>query len=129
RKVYNVGASRMIRKKRADVAAGETVREMPEETVLNAAAPEEKAVEAPKESTSKELRLFATTTCPNCKIVAAQMDKMGIEYRKIYADREADEARALGIRKAPTLVVGDDEARYTGVADIKKFLETLVVKA
>ncbi len=129
RKVYNVGASRMIRKKRADVAAGEPVHEISEEAVLNAAKPEEKAAEAPQNNASKELRLFATTTCPNCKIVAAQMDKMGIEYRKIYADQDPVEAKALGIRKAPTLVVGDDEARYTGVADIKKFLETLVVKA
>ena len=39
-----------------------------------------------------------------------------------WTDQEPDEARALGIRTAPTLVVGNDEARFTGVADIRKFL-------
>ena len=126
RKVYNVGASRMLRKKRSDAASGEPVRETPLEETADLSV---KAEEKTSANGTKELRLFATTTCPNCKIVAAQMDKMGIEYRKIYADQDAKEAKALGIKKAPTLVVGDDEARYTGVADIKKFLETLVVKA
>ena len=123
RKVYNVGASRMIRKKRADIAAGTA------EEALREAVNAEPAAEAVPEEKGAALRLFATTTCPNCKIVAAQMDKMGIEYRKIYADQDPAEAKALGIRKAPTLVVGNDEARYTGVADIRKFLETLQVKA
>ena len=94
-----------------------------------AAAEAQGAATAVAEKTADGIMLFATTTCPNCKIVAAQMDKMGIPYRKIYADQDAAEARALGIRKAPTLVVGNDEARYTGVADIRKFLETLAVKA
>ena len=114
----------MVWKKRAEVQEGMQEAPAPEtvkaEETVRETAPEEKGT---------VLRLFATTTCPNCKIVAAQMDKMGIEYKKIYADQDPAEAKALGIRKAPTLVVGDDEARYTGVADIRKFLDTLTVKA
>ena len=47
----------MIRKKRADVAAGEPVHEISEEAVLNAAKPEEKAAEAlPEPARSEMLR-------------------------------------------------------------------------
>lgn len=67
--------------------------------------------------------LFATTTCPNCKIVASILDKAGIGYDKIYADESPELATEFGIKKAPTLVVvknGEAEKIY-GVSDIKKY--------
>ena len=67
--------------------------------------------------------LFATTTCPNCKIVSAILDKAGIGYDKIYADEQPELATQFGIKKAPTLVVvknGEAEKIY-GVSDIKKY--------
>lgn len=67
--------------------------------------------------------LFATTTCPNCKIVASILDKAGIAYDKIYADEQPELATQFGIKKAPTLVViknGEAEKIY-GVSDIKKY--------
>ncbi|MBR2594990.1 MAG: ribonucleoside triphosphate reductase [Solobacterium sp.] len=79
--------------------------------------------EAPAAATG--LKLFATTTCPNCKIVAADMTKRGIAFDKVYADQDPTEAKALGIKQAPTLVVMNGKepvARYTGVSEIKKFL-------
>ncbi|MBR0215263.1 MAG: ribonucleoside triphosphate reductase [Solobacterium sp.] len=103
-----------------------------------AAKPEKAAAEAeampavglePTEASGKTgLKLFATTTCPNCKIVAADMTKRGIAFDKVYADQNPAEARELGIKQAPTLVVmnGDKAVgRYTGVSEIRKYLSKL----
>jgi len=67
--------------------------------------------------------LFATKTCPNCKIAASLLDKAGVSYNKLYAEDEGELAVKLGIKQAPTLVVGDK--KLTGVSDIKKYLEGL----
>ena len=83
-----------------------------------AAAEEEVAV-----GTVGEAILFATKTCPNCKIAAAFLDKAGVGYNKLYAEDEPEMARDLGIKQAPTLVVGDK--KLTGVSDIKKYIESL----
>ena len=71
--------------------------------------------------------LFATTTCPNCKIVAAQMDRMGVPYEKIYANEHPELAVEYGIRQAPTLVVAKDGEvqKFTGVSEVKKYLASL----
>ncbi|MBQ3866116.1 MAG: ribonucleoside triphosphate reductase, partial [Clostridia bacterium] len=66
--------------------------------------------------------LFATTTCPNCKIAAAALDKAGFDYVKVYADQEPEKARAFGIKKAPTLVLAGGGERISGASDIKKFV-------
>ncbi len=68
--------------------------------------------------------LFATTTCPNCKIAAAALDKAGIAYDKIYADKEPKLAEEFGIKQAPTLVVAEngEAIKYIGVSEIKKFI-------
>ena len=56
---------------------------------------------------------------------------MGIPYEKIYANEHPEEARALSIRQAPTLVVEKDGeiVKYTNVSEIKKFLASLPVNA
>ena len=68
--------------------------------------------------------LFATTTCPNCKIACAALDKAGVSYTKIFADKQPDLAREYGIRQSPTLVVktGADTFKFVGVSEIKKYL-------
>lgn len=70
--------------------------------------------------------LFATTTCPNCKIACATLDKAGVKYEKIYANEEPEKAREFGIKQAPTLVIVDngEMAKFTGVSDIKKYLNS-----
>ena len=70
------------------------------------------------------LLLFATRTCPNCKVACAAMDKAGIAYEKIYADEDPASAETYGIRQAPTLVVreGDTFERFVGVSAIKRKL-------
>ncbi len=132
RKVYDIGASKMIRRRPDSVSAAkdesihQALQEEPADISLNKTAAEEAAPvsEAPKTGSGASLRLFATTTCPNCKIIAAQMDRMGIPYEKIYANEHPEEARALGIRQAPTLVVeqNGETVKYTNVSEIKKFL-------
>ncbi|MBQ3824462.1 MAG: ribonucleoside triphosphate reductase, partial [Clostridia bacterium] len=70
--------------------------------------------------------LFATPTCPNCKIAAAALEKAGFAYEKIYATEQPDLAKQFGVKQAPTLVVvkGGEAAKYAGVSDIKRFLES-----
>ena len=68
--------------------------------------------------------LFATPTCPNCKIACATLDKAGFGYEKIYATDKPVLAAKYGVKQAPTLVVvADGEvSKYVGVSDIRKFL-------
>ncbi len=73
--------------------------------------------------TVDETILFATKTCPNCKVAAGLLDRAGIAYRKVYAEDEPDTATRLGVRQAPTLIMGGQ--KLTGVSDIKKHLMTL----
>jgi len=114
RKVYDLNASKIVRKK---------VTKVEQDCPTCEEKAEEKKVESSNEGT---LKLFATTTCPNCKIIAAQMDKMGVSYEKIYANENPDAAIAYGIKQAPTLVVeGKETVKYVGVSEIKKFLATL----
>ena len=88
----------------------------------------EKAVEEPKvQKVSAEgdaVYLFATPTCPNCKIAGVTLDKAGIAYEKIYANEHPEMAEEYGIKQAPTLVVISDGevSKFTGVSDIKKYI-------
>ncbi len=68
--------------------------------------------------------LFATATCPNCKIACTFLDKAGFPYEKLLAEENAELATELGIKQAPTLVIVKDGEvqKYAGVSDIKKFL-------
>ncbi len=74
--------------------------------------------------TEDAVYLFATRTCPNCKIACAMMDKAGFAYEKLYADEHADLVKQYGIMQAPTLVILREGTvkKYTGVSDIKKYL-------
>ncbi len=68
--------------------------------------------------------LFTTATCPNCKIACSLLDKAGIAYEKLLANEHVEMVNELGIKQAPTLVVIENgvASKYTGVSDIKKFL-------
>ena len=65
-----------------------------------------------KTSNVSELMLFTTSTCPNCKIAKAMLDKAGIKYQQINVDENKDIAIAYGISKAPTLLVPDNNNGY-----------------
>ncbi len=100
RVVYNIGTSVVKRSKAlADVQPVEP------------AAPQE----------NDAILLFATKTCPKCKVAQSLLDKAGIEYTKFYVEDQEELAKELGLRQAPTLVVG--EQQFTDVAGIKAFLD------
>ena len=77
------------------------------------AAPEAEAADLP-------VRLFATATCPNCKIAAKLLDEAGIPYEKLLVEENRALAESLGLKQAPTLVCGD--AKFAGVAGVKDFI-------
>ena len=67
--------------------------------------------------------LFVTATCPNCRAIKPLLQKAGIAYEEKDAAKYAEEAKALGLRQAPTLVVWGPEPRiYAGAGEIRRFL-------
>ncbi|MBR6557982.1 MAG: ribonucleoside triphosphate reductase [Clostridia bacterium] len=73
----------------------------------------------------KEVMLFTTKTCPNCKIAKAMLDKAGIGYTVIDAEEDRALTEQFGISQAPTLVVVDSDnvEQYINASNIKKFVE------
>ena len=115
RKTYDLGASHLTHTGpiSGGIASGETEQET--------AAPAE------MQSCNAQVYLFAAPTCPNCKIAAAAMDKLGMVYEKVYANEHIDMAKEFGVRQAPTLVIVSDGAieKYAGLPEIKKYLAGL----
>lgn len=72
----------------------------------------------------KELLLFTTPTCPNCKIVKELLNKANINYKLVDATEEVEMVNNYGIKTAPTLVcVSDDESKlYTNASNIIKYI-------
>ncbi len=74
----------------------------------------------------KEARaiLFATPTCPNCRIACSYLDKAGFPYEKLMADENADLAIKYGVKQAPTLVLVDGESfeKIAGAGAIKQYV-------
>ena len=71
--------------------------------------------------------LFATTTCPNCKMAVHFLQKAGIEFEEIFADKDPEAAKKFDIRQAPTLIVSDGEnvQKITNLSNIKAYIEGL----
>ncbi|MBE6591603.1 MAG: ribonucleoside triphosphate reductase [Ruminococcaceae bacterium] len=69
--------------------------------------------------------LFASLTCPNCKVAESLLSKAQIPYNKIIAQENVELAEALGIRQAPTLVAvkGDNVEKFVAVSEIKNFIK------
>ena len=96
-------------------------------SVLKHGAPKKEHVTADGASTPEaaaKARLFVTATCPNCRIARSQLDAAGVEYEIMDANQNADLARELGIKQAPTLVVADggESAKYAGVAAVREYI-------
>ncbi len=68
--------------------------------------------------------IFATNTCPNCRIAYGYLDKAGVNYEKLIADENAELVEKYHITQAPTLVVnsGGKVSKYTGAGEIRKFV-------
>ncbi len=77
-----------------------------------------------KEEKVTALLLFATKTCPKCKIAAALLEKAGVSYEKIFVEDNEDLARHYGLKQAPTLIEVTDDSfnAFAGVEGIKEYL-------
>ena len=77
-----------------------------------------------KEETNKII-LFATKTCPNCKMAVKFLTNAGIEFEEVFADENVALAKEYGIKQAPTLMVISDGYReaITNLSNIKGFIE------
>ena len=83
-------------------------------------APVEEAI-APQQADG--LYLFTTTTCPNCKIAKAELDKAGKQYEVLNAAEYPELVTQYSIQQAPTLIIrnGSVTEKLVGAAAIKKF--------
>ncbi len=74
---------------------------------------------------AKEVILFASATCPNCKMAAMFLDKAGIAYKKLLAEENPELANEYGVTQAPTLVVidGDKAEKIVNLSNIRAFTE------
>ncbi len=74
---------------------------------------------------SHHLKLFTTSTCPNCKIALRKLESAGIKPEVINAENDLDDVARYGIMQAPTLVdeVDGTPQLYCGVSEIIKFIE------
>ena len=68
--------------------------------------------------------LFATATCPNCRIACSYMDKAGFRYDKILADEHPELAKSYGVKQAPTLVLPDG-SKFAGAGAIKAYVSKI----
>lgn len=71
--------------------------------------------------------LFASSTCPNCKIAEALLAKANVEYKKVLAEENVALTESLAIKQAPTLVTVKDGVieKYTSVANVKQYINSL----
>ena len=67
-----------------------------------------------------EILLFASKTCPNCKVAESLLQKAGIKYTKIIAEENVDLVKQYGVKQAPTLAVGGQ--MIVNVSNIKKYI-------
>lgn len=99
RKVYEIGSSHMH--KSAELQAKE-------DKVL------------PAQPECDDLLLFATRTCPNCAQAEKLLQNAGLAFTNLLAEENAELAKKLCIRQAPTLVVGQE--KITGLGPIRKYI-------
>ncbi len=73
----------------------------------------------------KQILLFTSPTCPNCKMAKMLLDKAGIPYQNIDAVSNKELTESFGIKQAPTLIVpeGNGFKTYENASLIKGFIE------
>ena len=69
--------------------------------------------------------LFATTTCPKCKMAVHFLEKAGSQFEEIFADQNPEMAEQFDIHQAPTLAVikGDTVEKIVNLSNIKAYIE------
>ena len=97
-------------------------------TIVPTPAPCCEEVEVLEENIGTEVLLFATKTCPNCKMAAVFLEKAGIPYKKLLADENVDLVNKYGIKQAPTLIVAENGVevdRAVNLSNIKKYIDSI----
>ena len=92
---------------------------------VNAVTPQ---VEKEQGGVADGVFLFATKTCPNCKMAAMFLEKAGIPFEKVYADENVELVERFGIKQAPTLVVvenGVEAEKAVNLSNIRKYIDTV----
>ena len=120
-KNWNVGKSQEYKERRTyNIATSVLTHEGP------IAAEETPVVAEPAAALSDGIYLFASATCPNCKIAEALLTKADIAFVKLLAEENVALTESLGIKQAPTLVVVTNGSveKFVSVANIKKFMQT-----
>ena len=115
RKVYNIGRSNELHPELH--VEGDATAEQTEQAAEQS--------ESPVSADGTEILLFATKTCPNCRVAAAYLDQAGIPYHKLLADENADLVEKYEIRQAPTLVLLKPNGiaeKIVNLSNIKKFI-------
>ncbi|MDL2219101.1 ribonucleoside triphosphate reductase [Ruminococcaceae bacterium OttesenSCG-928-O06] len=99
-------------------------QEFKDRKLYTIAAEEEGVPAAAQES----ILLFTTQTCPNCRAATMFLDRAGIQYQVIDADKSPQLVQRFGVQGAPTLVVasGEDFASYPNTSAIRRFIESSV---
>ena len=74
-----------------------------------------------------EILLFATKTCPNCKMAKMLLDKAGIHYTVIDAEENKEKTLQYKVNKAPTLIVPNESGYdvFENASNIKGYLESI----
>ena len=90
------------------------------------AAQEETMAASDASSLADGVYLFASASCPNCKIASQLLDKANISYQKILAQDNIALTESLGIKQAPTLVLvrGGKTDKFVSVPGVRKFIQS-----
>ena len=122
---WNVGKTQEYKERKEYVIAHSKLTHegpLPEGQVAPVKIEGPKSKEAPK--AEAEAILFATPTCPNCRIACQYMDKAGFAYRKIMATEQPELAKQYGVKQAPTLVLPDG-SKIAGAGAIKAYMSQI----
>ena len=100
---------------------------IPENSVLtHGVLSEDAVVEQVIEASLEDITLFATKTCPNCKMAKMLLDKAGIKYKVVDAEENPDLTKKYNVHKAPTLLVPTEDGyeAFENASNIKGFIES-----
>ena len=118
-KNWNDGKSQEYKERKTyDIASSVLTHKGPNATA-------EEACDCKKSALADGIYLFASATCPNCKIAESLLTKAGIAYTKVLAEQNKELTESLGIKQAPTLVKaeGGEIEKFPTVPNIKKFIQ------
>ena len=124
RRVYDIGASHLTHRGPQHPDA-ETEKAVPAESAAaEKAAPAEPASAKQEKKPLTRALLFTSSTCPNCKLAKALLQKEGFLYKEVLASENLELANRYGVKQAPTLIViqGEKTEKFKGVSEIKGML-------